>query len=104
MAKRESKLKINKIQDNYVVSESEFEEGRTELTENQRAKVEQLSKLITGYYDNFINLPFNYSPRGLLDVIRYQFNIKENNQEVSPHEQREVLEVLSELRQLFGIE
>lgn len=104
MASRASKAKIHKIEGNYIVSPSQHEEGRTELTEEQRDKVDQLSKLITGYYDNFFTLACSYNPKGYIDIFHSQFDLKLKDNMLEPHQQQEVLRILNELRLEFGVE
>jgi hypothetical protein len=104
MAKRDSKPKINKIEDKYVISPSQYEEGQTELADDQRVKVDQLSKLITGYYDNFFTLARSYTPRSYLDIIRSQLDLRVKDNMMEPQERLEALRILEELRQALGIE
>ncbi|GIP29124.1 hypothetical protein J23TS9_42540 [Paenibacillus sp. J23TS9] len=103
MAQRDSKPKINKIEDTYVISPSQYEEGRTELADDQRVKVDQLSKLITGYYDNFFTLADSYTPRSYLDIIHSQLNLRVKDNMMEPHKRLEALRILEELRQELGI-
>lgn len=104
MESRKSKTNLHNIENNFNDSKKLLEKGKTELTETQRLKVNQLSILITGYPDNFFNLALSYNPKGYFNAIHSQFVLKVQDKMIEPHQQQEVLRLLGELRSEYGID
>jgi hypothetical protein len=102
MAKGKSNPKIKKL-GNYIVAGSDYEEGKTELTAEQEAKMSEISKILTGYPHNFDTLHRTYAPRGIISVILMTMKVKEYQNDINEYERKQALKAIDELKQLFGI-
>ncbi|WP_059040623.1 hypothetical protein [Paenibacillus rubinfantis] len=100
MTKRPKSSKPGK----YIITESEYENGKTELSEEQSEMVERLSKLLTGYPENFNTLPRNYSPSGFIGVLNDQVKLKVDQRELDAPEQLMAFRLLEDLRKSLGVE
>lgn len=89
---------MKKINDNIFPSESEYESGNIQLSNKQIKLLEEISNVLNGRTNNYINFPNVYSERGLNAVLKNQVQTKLDNGTISISEAKIALNLIDTLR------
>ena len=81
----------------YQLGHEEYENGKTMLTPVVVKLLGEVSTIVYGFSDNYVNIHNSYSPQGIKAILIDQVILKVSQKEISSFDQKRALGLIEQL-------